>query len=98
MTQSLGLVVHASARVALPRIRSLHVAVAFFAPTAWDPALVGSVYRPLMPLHAAGLVVFTAAEPGGRVAPSMIGWAVVLVAWIAVWWAAAHLRSRLFFR
>lgn len=73
-----------------------HAAAAFFAPAAFAPAVAGSVYLPLMPLQAAGVPVFAAAQSGGWPAPSLLGWAVVLVVWFAIWWAAAHFLSRLF--
>ncbi len=72
-----------------------HLGVALFAPAALAPAVAGSVYLPLMPLQAAGLPVFAAAQSGGWSSPSAVGWAVVLAVWLAIWWAAAHVLSRL---
>jgi len=75
-----------------------HTAAALFTPVALAPAMAGSVYLPLLPLHAAGVPVLAAAAPGGWSSPSLLGWAVVLLAWLAIWWAGAHLLSQLFAR
>jgi hypothetical protein len=75
-----------------------HAAATFFAPDRLAPVLAGAIYIPLMLLQAAGAPVFATAESGGWPAPSPLGWFVVIVLWLAVWWAVALLTSRLFYR
>lgn len=72
-----------------------HAALAWLSPTALAPLIVGSLYLPLLPLQAIGLPVFAAAESGGWTAPSALGWALVLLLWLALWWAMAALLARL---
>lgn len=72
-----------------------HAVAAIFAPAAWAPAIAWSVYLPLLPLHAAGMPIFATAASGGWASPSLLGWTVVLLLWLAIWWGAAGLLSRL---
>jgi len=75
-----------------------HAAVTLAAPDALAPALAGAVYLPLMVLHAAGVPVFVAAASGGWSAPSLLGWVIVGLLWLAVWWGVASVVSRLLLR
>lgn len=61
--------------------------------------VAGSVYLPLMPFQALGLPVFGSAESWGWSPPSLLGWGLLLIVWVGVWWAitaavARILRSR----
>jgi len=75
-----------------------HFTVALVAPRALAPAIAGSVYVPLMLFKSAGVPVFSAAEPGGWSAPSWLGWVIVLIVWLAIWWAVASLLSHILSR
>jgi hypothetical protein len=61
------------------------VAGASALPDAIQPALAATVYLPLWPLAALGLPVFGHAESGGWPGPSLLGWAVFVLLWAAVW-------------
>lgn len=65
------------------------------APDAMAPAVAGSVYLPLMALHALHLPVLASAESGGWGAPSPLGWIALAVFWASIWWAVASFVSRL---
>lgn len=75
-----------------------HAAATFFSPDRLAPVLAGAIYIPLILLQAVGAPVFATAESGGWPAPAPLGWLVVIVLWLAVWWAVALLTSRLFSR
>jgi hypothetical protein len=75
-----------------------HAATAFVAPDTLAPAFAGSIYLPLMVLHAAGLPVLAPAASGGWPAPSAPGWVMVVLLWLAVWWGVASLASRVLSR
>jgi hypothetical protein len=75
-----------------------HAVAMFFAPSKLAPAVAGTVYVPLMALQAVGMPVFGNAESGGWPTPSPLGWFMVVVLWLAVWWAVALLTSRFFAR
>lgn len=69
-------------------IVSVHLALvagASVLPDVIQPALAATVYLPLWPLAALGLPVFGQAEPGGWLGPSLLGWAVFVLLWMAVW-------------
>lgn len=61
------------------------VASAGSLPDAIQPALAATVYLPLWPLAALGLPVFGHAESGGWPGPSLLGWALFVIVWAAVW-------------
>lgn len=73
---------------------TLHFLVLGLAPETLAPALAGSVYLPLMPLRALGLPVLSSAQSGGWAGPSVLGWAVVVLVWAAIWWGVASLVAR----
>jgi hypothetical protein len=69
-------------------ILSVHLALvagASVLPDAIQPALAATVHLPLWPLAALGLPVFGHAESGGWPEPSLLGWAVFVLVWAAVW-------------
>lgn len=72
-----------------------HSIAVLISPEILAPAVAGSVYIPLMLVKSAGVPVFAAAESGGWAAPSLLGWALVILVWAAIWWAVASLISRL---
>ena len=72
-----------------------HATLSWLSPQALAPALAGALYFPLMPLQALGLPVFAMTEAGGWSAPSPLGWALVLMFWLAIWWVMAFLLTRL---
>lgn len=72
-----------------------HASLAWASPEALAPLIAGSLYLPLLPLQALGLPVFAQAESGGWPAPSALGWTLVLLLWLALWWAMASLLARL---
>jgi len=61
----------------------LHIASQRFAHSLGPlaPLIAGSVYLPLMPLQQMGVPVFGSGESGGWAAPSVLGWATVIVVW-----------------
>jgi hypothetical protein len=60
-----------------------------FPPDAIAPAVAMSIYVPLILLQGLGLPVFMAAESGGWAAPSLFGWAIVVIFWTILWWSVA---------
>ncbi|HEX8611202.1 MAG TPA: hypothetical protein VF800_07925 [Telluria sp.] len=58
------------------------------------PAVAATIYGPLFVLVALRLPVLDAAPSGGWAAPSLLGWACVLLFWCAVWWGVALLLAR----
>lgn len=72
-----------------------HSTVVLFTPKTLAPAIAGTVYVPLMFFESIGFPVFTAAESGGWPAPSLLGWVLVVLVWLAIWWGLASLLSRL---
>lgn len=72
-----------------------HAGLLWSAPEPLAPAIAGSVYLPLMLLQALGLSLFAAAESGGWAAPSPLGWGLVGLLWLAIWWTLAGLLARL---
>lgn len=76
----------------------LHTAGVLFAPRSLSPLIAGSVYLPLMPLRQIGAPVFGSGESGGWAAPSILGWAIVIVVWAVTWWAVAKLTFALWRR
>lgn len=75
-----------------------HAALAWLSPEGLAPLIAGSLYLPLLPLQAIGLPVFATGESGGWPAPSVLGWALALLVWLALWWAMATLLARLLAR
>jgi hypothetical protein len=67
-------------------------------PQALAPAIAVSVYLPLMPLQDLGLPVFGAAESGGWPGPSLLGWVLLGLLWLSVWWLLSAAVVRLFAR
>lgn len=55
-------------------------------PQALAPAIAASIYVPLMLLQGLGLPVLEAAEGGGWPGPSLLGWALLALFWLLVWW------------
>ena len=76
-------------------LAALHAAVAAFAPPVLAPAVAGSVYLPLMLFQAIGIPALANAPSGGWAAPSLLGWALVVALWAAVWWGVATLLIKL---
>ena len=76
----------------------LHIAGVLFAPRALAPLIAGSVYLPLLPVHQMGVPVFGSGESGGWAAPSILGWATVIVVWTATWWTVTKLILELWRR
>ncbi|MES2818830.1 MAG: hypothetical protein V4812_07610 [Pseudomonadota bacterium] len=72
-----------------------HATLTWISPQVLAPVLAGVLYLPLMPLQALGLAVFAMPEAGGWSAPSLLGWALVLMLWLAIWWGMASLLARL---
>ena len=72
-----------------------HLTVVIVGPAILAPAIAGSVYVPLMLFESIGFPVFSAAESGGWPAPSLPGWVLVVLVWLAIWWGFASLLSRL---
>lgn len=74
---------------------AVHASLLWRAPELLAPAIAGSVYLPLMLLQALGISLFNAAESGGWAAPSPLGWGLVGLLWLAIWWTLAGLLARL---
>lgn len=72
-----------------------HLTVVIVGPVILAPAIAGSVYVPLILFKSVGFPVFTAAESGGWPTPSLLGWGLVVLVWLAIWWGLASLFSRL---
>ncbi|MDP3817288.1 hypothetical protein [Pseudomonas sp.] len=72
-----------------------HASLVLHTPALLAPAVAGSVYLPLMLLQAVGISLFAAAEPGGWAAPSLLGWGLVGLLWLGIWWTLAGLLARL---
>ena len=58
--------------------------------------VAGSIYLPLMPFDALGLPVFGRAESWGWASPSVLGWGVLVVVWVGLWWAVVSGLARIF--
>lgn len=71
----------------------LQLLVVAFPPEAVAPAAAGSIYLPLAVFRGMGLPVFAAAESGGWVTPSLLGWATVAVFWAVLWWGMTSFIS-----
>ncbi|AOF84266.1 putative membrane protein [Hydrogenophaga sp. RAC07] len=67
-------------------------------PQALAPAIAVSIYVPLMLLQGLGLPVFGAAESGGWPGPSLLGWALLSLFWLLVWWLLFAVVIRLLSR
>ena len=52
--------------------------------------VAGSIYLPLMPFDALGLPVFGTAGSWGWASPSGLGWGVLVVVWVGLWWAVVE--------
>jgi hypothetical protein len=74
---------------------AVHASLLWGAPALLAPAVAGSVYLPLMLLQALGISLFAAAESGGWAAPSLLGWSLVGLLWLGIWWTLAGLLARL---
>lgn len=72
-----------------------HASLLWHAPELLAPAIAGSVYLPLMLLQGLGISLFAAAESGGWAAPAPLGWGLLGVLWLAIWWTLAGLFARL---
>lgn len=72
---------------------ALQLLVVMFPPEAVAPAVTGSIYLPLAILRWMGFPVLMAAESGGWAKPSLFGWAMVAVFWVALWWGVASVIS-----
>ncbi|WP_157778268.1 hypothetical protein [Massilia violaceinigra] len=58
------------------------------------PAIAATIYGPLFVLDAIKLPVFGGWPSGGWAAPSLLGWACVVLFWAAIWWGVAVLLVR----
>ncbi len=72
-----------------------HVAAWFATPEAFAPVVASTVYLPLMLLKEIGVAVFTTAKSGGWSSPSLLGWAIIFLLWLIIWWVVAFVLSYL---
>ncbi|HEY8608970.1 MAG TPA: hypothetical protein VIM12_17790 [Noviherbaspirillum sp.] len=70
-----------------------HAVLLLDAPYALAPAVAATVYGPLALLHAFGVPVLAPAPSGGWPGLSLLGWALVIALWTAVWWTVASILS-----
>lgn len=77
-------------------LAACHALAAWFwaGSAALGPAIAATIYGPLFVLDALRLPVFGNAPSGGWAAPSLLGWACVVLLWSAVWWGVASLLAR----
>lgn len=76
---------HATAIIAAPHL-----------PPRLAAVVAGSIYLPLLLFDALGLPVFGHAESGGWPSPSVLGWGVLCVLWLGLWWMVGHGIARFF--
>ncbi len=87
-----------SRHIALLALITIHGVSVMAAPHLPDkPAAViaGSIYLPLMPLKAIGLPVLSSSAGWGWASVSILGWVLLSVFWVAVWWAVTAGLARL---
>ena len=88
--------------IAVLTLVAAHCAAIFAAPHLPDrlaAGVAGTIYLPLMLFAALGLPVFGPAESWGWPSPTVLGWGLLLLVWVGLWWLvisglARLLRSR----
>jgi len=59
------------------------------------PLWTGSIYLPLMGLSAFGVPVFSSGASGGWQSPSFLGWGIVILFWVSMWFSVAGLAVKI---
>jgi hypothetical protein len=78
--------------LALCILHSLPFYLDIAAPLA--PMLAGSVYVPLLGLEGIGVPVFSSAPSGGWQTPNPLGWGIVVLLWLSIWWCLAGVMAK----